>query len=74
MLFTPIGCPSVDFLPPLGSYYDFMSRFWYGPREQYARSSLLPKGKNGKKTKKELGADSKLVEPDPDKYATKDLA
>lgn len=74
VLFTLIGCPSVDSLPPLDSYFDFMNRFWNKPREQYARSSLLPKGKNGKKSKKELGADGKLVEPEPNKYATKNLA
>ena len=74
VLFALIGCPCVDSLPPLGSYFDFMNRFWGGPRELYARSSLLPKGKNGKKPKKELGADGKLVEPEPDKFATKDLA
>ena len=51
-----------------------LDRFWGGPKEHYTRSFLLPKGKNGKKPKKELGADGKLVEPDPDKYATKDLA
>ena len=74
VLFALIGCVSVDSLPPLGSYFDFMDRFWGGSREHYTRSSLLPKGKNGKKPKKELGADGKLVEPEPDKYATKDLA
>ena len=74
VLFALIGCPCVDSLPPLGSYFDFMNRFWGGPRELYARYSLLPKGKNGKKPKKELGADGKLVEPEPDKFATKDLA
>ena len=74
VLFALIGCPTLDSLPPLGSYFDFMNRFWNGPREHYARTSLLPKGMNGKKPKKELGADGKLAEPEPDKYATKDLA
>lgn len=41
-----------------------LDRFWGGPREHYTRSFLLPKGRNGKKPKKELGADGKLVEPD----------
>lgn len=42
-----------------------MDRFWGAPQ-----GALLHKVKNGKK---ELGADSKLVEPTPDKYATKNL-
>lgn len=29
--------------------------------------------KNGKKPKKELGSDGKLVEPEPEKYVTKDM-
>lgn len=51
----------------------FMKRFWGDPKEQYARSSLLPKGQNGKMPKKELGDEGKLVELEPDKYTTKNL-
>ena len=32
-----IGCPSVEELPPLASYYDFMDRFWLAPRDNYSR-------------------------------------
>lgn len=35
-----IGCASTDELPPLGSYYDFMNRFWMGSRDAYSRSAL----------------------------------
>ena len=59
-----IGCSSTDELPPLGSYYDLMNRFWLGDRDIYSRSSLLPAGKNGKKPKKVIGADGKLIEPE----------
>ena len=47
------GFPSLEGLPPLGSYYDLMNRLWLNPREQYSRSALLPVGKNGKKTSKD---------------------
>ncbi len=46
-----IGCASFDELPTLGSYFDFMNRFWLEPREVYSCSSLLPAGKNGKTLK-----------------------
>jgi len=46
------GCSSTDELPPLGSYYDLMDRFWLGDRHVYSRSSLLPAGRNGKNLKK----------------------
>ena len=49
---------------PLGSYYDFINRFWIDPRERYSRSALFPTGRNGKKPKKLIGADGKLAEPD----------
>ena len=49
-----IGCTSTDDLPPLGSYYDFMNRFWLAPRDDYSHNALLPAGKNGKKQKKLL--------------------
>lgn len=69
-----IGCPSLDELPPLGSYYDFMDRFWLGTRDLYSRSSLLPASKNGKKPKKIIGSDGKLVEPqDPSPITTNDI-
>ena len=58
-----IGCSSLDELPPLGSYYDFMNRFWMGTRNLYSRTALLPAGRNGKKPKKLIGADGKLAEP-----------
>lgn len=69
-----IGCPSLDELSPLGSYYDFMDRFWLGPRDRYSRSALLPAGINGKKPKKVIGPDGKLIEPDePSPVSTKDI-
>ncbi len=70
-----IGCASTEELPPLGSYYDFMNRFWLAPRDSYSRSSLLPAGKNGKKPKKEIGPDGKLTEPqDPSSITTRDIS
>ncbi len=69
-----IGCSSLDELPPLGSYYDFMNRFWMGTRNLYSRTALLPAGRNGKKPKKLIGADGKLAEPDdPSTVTTKDI-
>lgn len=69
-----IGCPSIEELPPLGSYYDLMDRFWLGPRDSYSRSSLLPAGKNGRKPKKVIGPDGKLVEPeDTSTTTTRDI-
>ncbi len=69
-----IGCPSTEDLPPLGSYYDFMDRFWLGSRDRYSRSWLLPSGKNGKKPKKVIGPDGKLVEPEgPSPVTTRDI-
>ena len=59
-----IGCASLEELPPLGSYYDFMNRFWTSPGNRYSRTALLPAGKNGKKPKKLIGADGKLAEPE----------
>ena len=56
------GFSSVEDLPPLGSYYDLMDRLWLASREQYARSALLPAGKNGKKPAKTIGDDGKLAE------------
>lgn len=69
-----IGCPSTDELPPLGSYYDLMDRFWQGDRHVYSRSSLLPAGRNGKKPQKVIGSDGKLSEPqDTASTTTKDI-
>lgn len=69
-----IGCASLEELPPLGSYYDFMNRFWTDPRKPYSRTALLPAGRNGKKPKKLIGADGKLAEPeDPCMVTAKDI-
>lgn len=69
-----IGCSSIHELPSLGSYYDFMNRFWLGPRDTYSRASLLPAGKNGKKPKKIFGSDGKLLEPeDPSAITARDI-
>ena len=69
-----IGCSCPDDLPPLGSYYDFINRFWMDSRGRYSRSALLPAGRNGKKPKKLIGADGKLAEPDdPCTVTTKDI-
>ena len=74
VLIALIGCSSKHDLPPLGSYYDFMDRLWAGSLAHYSRSFLLPAGKNGKKPKKQIGPDGKLIEPEPDLYSTKLLA
>ena len=37
-----IGCSCPDDLPPLGSYYDFINRFWLDSRDRYSRTALLP--------------------------------
>ena len=51
-----------------------MNRFWLAPRDNYSRSALLPAGKNGKKPKKIIGPDGKLVEPeDPSTVTTRDI-
>ena len=73
VLIALIGCSSREDLPPLGSYYDLMNRLWDGSRDSYKNSSLLPAFKNGKKPKKNIGPDGKLVEPEPDKHSTKQL-
>lgn len=67
------GCCCADDLPPLGSYYDFMNRLWNASRDDYSRTCLLTKNKNGKKPKKVIGSDGKLIEPEPDTYATRDM-
>lgn len=58
------GCACAGELPPLGSYYDFMDRFWLASRNRYSRHSLLPKGRNSKKPDKTLGDDGKLEDDD----------
>lgn len=68
-----VGCVSADELPPLGSYYDFMNRFWMASRSAYSRSSLLPADKNRKKPDKVIGPDGKLMESDDDILSTKDI-
>ena len=68
-----IGCESAEDLPPLGSYYDFMNRFWLASRTKYSRIATLPAGKNGRKPKKEIGPDGKLVEPDEPIPDTSDI-
>lgn len=45
-----------------------------GDRSCYKRTAFLPADKNGKKPKKVIGEDGKLIEPEPDKYATRALA
>ena len=51
-----------------------MNRFWLAPRDSYSRTALLPPGKNGKKPKKKIGSDGKLVEPqDPCTVTTRDI-
>ena len=67
-----IGCSSAQELPPLGSYYDFMDRFWLASRSIYSRSSLLPANKNSKKPDKVIGTDGKLSEEDSP-ISTKDI-
>lgn len=60
-----VGCTCTQELPPLGSYFDFMNRFWLAPRDIYSRHSLLPAGRNSKKPEKTLGADGKLEDNEP---------
>lgn len=67
-----VGCTSAVQLPPLGSYYDFMNRFWMASRSPYSRNSLLFAGKNGKKPDKIIGADGKLDDNDDGTVSTKD--
>lgn len=67
-----VGCSSFDELPPLGSYYDFMDRFWKGDRSCYARNFPFPAGKNGKKPKKSIAPDGKLL-AEEEKTAAKPL-
>lgn len=57
-----IGSASANDLPPLASYYDFIRRLWMGDSSLYSRNQFLPAGKNGKKPKKQIGPDGKLME------------
>lgn len=68
-----VGCPSVDDLPPLGSYYDFMNRFWLASRSIYSRNFLLPAGKNGKKPDKVIGPDGKLADKEDASLSTRNI-
>lgn len=68
-----VGCTSAVQLPPLGSYYDFMNRFWMASRTPYSRTSLLFAGKNGKKPDKVIGADGKLDDNDDGTVSTRDI-
>ena len=63
-LMVLIGCTCQEELPPLGSYYDFMNRFWLASRDHYSRRYLLPAGRNGKKPEKVIGTDGKLSDAD----------
>ena len=65
------GFSSIEGLPPLGSYYDLMNRLWLGSRAQYARSALLPAGKNCKKPPKTIGGDGKLEEESSDTFSAR---
>ena len=58
------GCTCTEALPPLGSYYDFMNRFWLASRNDHSKHSLLPKDRNSKKPDKTLGGDGKLEDGD----------
>ena len=57
-----IGCSSPYVLPPLGSNFDFINRFWRGAKDIYRRPSSFPAGKNSKSFPKEIGPDGKLVD------------
>lgn len=60
-----IGC-TLDSLPPLGSYFDFMDRLWAAPTtDLYARDKLLSVSWNRKKTDKPKGKNQKAQETRP---------
>ena len=73
VLISLVGCPSPDDLPPLGSYFDFMNRFWLGDRSIYGRNVFLPAGKNSKKPNKDIGADGKLAEQLDTSFSSSDI-
>lgn len=57
-----IGC-TLDSLPPLGSYFDFMDRLWAAPvTDLYSRGKLLPASWNHKKPDKPKGKHQKAQE------------
>ena len=65
LLAALIGC-TLDFLPPLGSYFDFMDRLWDAPdMGLYARDKLLPSSWNSKKPDKPKGKKQKAQETKP---------
>lgn len=68
-----VGCTSPNQLPPLGSYYDFMNRFWMASRDIYSSSCHLPAGRNSRKPEKIIGTDGKLVEDDSTSLSTADI-
>ena len=60
-----IGC-TTDFLPPLGSYYDFMDRLWDDPdSDLYGRNKLLPASWKSTKPQKPKGRKQKAPERRP---------
>lgn len=62
VLASLLGC-SVNSLPPLGSYYDFMDRLWTRPDHSlYKRGKLLSPGWNRKKPPKPKGKHQKASE------------
>ena len=65
LLAALIGC-TTDFLPPLGSYFDFMDRLWAASATGlYARDKLLPASRNSKKPDKPKGKKQKAQETKP---------
>lgn len=58
-----VGCSSTEQLPPLGSYYDFMNRFWKGNKAIYSRNKVYPPTKNKNRPKLDIGSDGKLKDP-----------
>lgn len=64
VLASLIGC-SLNSLPPLGSYYDFMNRLWNNPDHSlYMRDKLLSPDWNHKKPAKPNGWHQKASEND----------
>lgn len=62
VLATLIGC-SPDSLPPLGSYYDLIDRFWAAPKsDRYSRCKLLPASWNSRKPQRPKGKHQKAAE------------
>ena len=62
-----IGCPSIDDLPGLGSYYRFINRLW-DSKSFLSRADLLPFDKDAsRKSKPEIGGDGKAIEENQEK-------